>query len=255
MRIHHFSLMFLITVIPILLCTEIAMSERLELAERQRSVRSALERNVCEAAAFIGDEVSSEKRRDEAVEAFFEGLSASLGILDSASERSLLRGQVPLVMFFDTECAYLMKLTNVGGEIRRGWECVFRASGEAAERAEAVLRSNREVLGFTGSEILLSVSEEKGSELVKAIESNTMAVVYCGKTARASLEEGVILSGAGFNNRRVNLFEIDLGDGGLVYHRDRCRLRDAGRKYAMCYTKKECADLGAYPCRECFGDY
>lgn len=255
LRIHHFSLMFLIIVIPILFCTEIAMSERFELAERQRTVHSALVMNVCDAVSFLGDEVSSEKRRDETVEAFMAGLSASLGVLDSASERSLLRGSIPLIMFFDSGYAYLLKLLDEEGGVRYGWERVLRTSGEITERAETLIRSNRAVLGCSEGEVGLFLDEENGSELMRAIESNTMLVVYCDRTVSASAGEGTILAGAGFNNRRIRMFEVDRDESGLVYHRDRCSLRDEERKYAVCYTKKECADLGAYPCRECFGDY
>lgn len=260
MRIHHFTLLALCVILPLtLMLRSKVLSFR--VAEQETAAASReLSEAVRSSAALLSMDGEEPDTRKAVVENMFMSLYSSRGALLDPKLRAEINRQLPVIVVMAGGIPYVSiygvsETDSLEGE-ERYW--VVGKAADKQETAEFIHDCLLKALGpATGkcAEYRVNLCEELGSTMVRARTSDSVLAVYRDESENLGDGERLVFSVAQYQNSKRGLYEIWEAAEGRTYHRQGCSHAEGNGPIGVCYDRKECARLGAYPCEKCFGEY
>lgn len=280
MRIHHFTLLALCVLLPLslMLGSRVLSSRRVtdDMERASTQVREA----VKSSAALLSMDGDDADTRNAIVENIFMSLYASRGALTEPGLRAEINRQLPIIVVTVKGVPYVSvygspskESTGLSGSrTSQGFgespkdgpvkpEGRYWTAGQSSDRevaSEFIYDCLLKALGPAASEsreYRVNLCEELGSTIVRARTSDSVLAVYRDASRDLGDGERLILSEAHFQSTGRSLLEIWESAEGRTYHRHGCSCTEGDGPIGVCYSRKECAGLGAYPCEKCFGEY
>lgn len=257
MKLYHYSLVFMIIALPLLVSVWCKSTEIGEIGRYCRETEAALDKAVNAAAKRLkeknelilplaGTDINRsalQNSLDEIADCFFTALAASFGNIGDGAVRAGLERYVPVMAVTLPQGIYVRCEEEFAGEdgsvsLIKRWTGPFY--GEIAD----VLDSRFDF-------------SESDRTYTKKMSGSGVAVIFSDYRIPGTDRSYTCLSLAGTGIEIKEMLYINQEGENYAsnryYHRESCEYR---KEYSSClHSAKECAYLGANPCPYCCGDY
>lgn len=262
MKLYHFTIIFAVFAVLMLLTVNLALSEGSYMQEDTGFLNEACDRAADAGAAVLAKagRLGVYGVREAAVDAFYESLAASLDVGGYAGSRMGLSMYVPLIVVKDEDSIYVC-YDDYSADADGHTSLVRKWSGNiAGENLDEVLeeycRLHNTVAERAGLNYEFFLPEDDGGMYLRGCEGTGFFVLFQGYPVNGLKETFNRFSFAGTGLDFAENYYINLQGTGLAspkyFHRKDCVYR--AEESTVYSERRSCALAGAYECPECGGD-